>query len=211
MNKQIEELFVFLNSIKKDWETYLKQYNVKLVPRLTTSKGKPIINCIVLCILKKNEGNFVSKKTLTQEVSLYTNQISNDIQQARHLGLQYGWNIKQTKHNNEEGYILVNTTEPHPFFQDTRRLNTITDWDGLKQRYNYQCVVCGSIEGQPNLKFSHKVVKLEKGHMDPRKPMSDDNIIPMCDCCNQFYKNRAVFDNLGRIEDYNINGFVLTN
>jgi hypothetical protein len=193
MNASIEELSPLLATLKMDWEVYLKPFGVKRVIQLTTKSGEPIINSLVLCILKKNEGKF------------------NDIQQARHLGLQYGWNIKQTKVGGESGYILINTTEPHPYFQNVRRVDSITDWDGLKKRYNHQCAVCGSVEGQYNLKFTHKLVKLEKGHMDPRKSMTDDNIIPMCDCCNQFYKNYAVFDKMGRIIDFNSQGFRLTN
>lgn len=211
MNNLIKDLSPTLEILKKDWELYLKPFGVKSIPKLVNNKGTIIINGLVLCILKKNEGNFVSKKQLTVEVSKYTNNIYNDIQQARHLGLQYGWNISQSKVNGDAGYILVNTTHPHPYFQNSRRLDTITDWDGLKKRYNNQCAVCGSIEGQFNLKMSHKIVKLEKGHMDPRKPMSDDNIIPMCDCCNQYYKNYAVFDKLGRVECFNSDGFKLTN
>lgn len=210
MNNSIEELVGALDTLKKDWELYLKPFGVKSITRLTNKSGEPILNSVVLCILKKNEGKFVSKKEITSLVSSYTGKIYNDIQQARHLGLQYGWNIKQTKVNGENGYVLINTTEPHPYFQNTRRVNTITDWEGLKQMYNNQCAVCGSTEGQYNLKFIHKIVKLEKGHMDPRKSMSDDNIIPMCDCCNQFYKNFAVFDKMGRVVEYNIQGFVLT-
>lgn len=211
MNASIEELSPLLATLKMDWEVYLKPFGVKRVIQLTTKSGEPIINSLVLCILKKNEGKFISKKELTTVVSNYTNKIYNDIQQARHLGLQYGWNIKQTKVDGESGYILINTTEPHPYFQNVRRVDSITDWDGLKKRYNHQCAVCGSVEGQYNLKFTHKLVKLEKGHMDPRKSMSDDNIIPMCDCCNQFYKNYAVFDKMGRIIDFNSQGFRLTN
>ena len=210
MNASIEELSPLLATLKMDWEVYLKPFGVKRVIQLTTKSGEPIINSLVLCILKKNEGKFISKKELTTVVSNYTNKIYNDIQQARHLGLQYGWNIKQIKVDGESGYVLINTTEPHPYFQNVRRVDTITDWDGLKKRYDHQCAVCGSIDGKYNLKFTHKLVKLEKGHMDPRKPMSDDNIIPMCDCCNQFYKNFAVFDKLGRIVDFNHQGFVLT-
>lgn len=210
MNSSLETLSEVLDLLKKDWESYLKPFGVKRIIQLTSKNGEPILNSLVLCILKKNEGKFLSKKELTTTVSSYTNKIYNDIQQARHLGLQYGWNIKQTKVDGENGYVLINTTEPHPHFKNTRRVDTITDWEGLKQRYDNQCAVCGSIDGKYNLKFTHKLVKLEKGHMDPRKPMSDDNIIPMCDCCNQFYKNFAVFDKLGRIVDFNHQGFVLT-
>jgi hypothetical protein len=198
MNASIEELSPLLETLKMDWEVYLKPFGVKRVIQLTTKSGEPIIK-------------FISKKELTTVVSNYTNKIYNDIQQARHLGLQYGWNIKQTKVDGESGYVLINTTEPHPYFQNVRRVDTITDWDGLKKRYDHQCAVCGSVEGQYNLKFTHKLVKLEKGHMDPRKSMTDDNIIPMCDCCNQFYKNYAVFDKMGRIVDFNSQGFRLTN
>jgi hypothetical protein len=211
MNSSIETLTEVLILLKKDWEINLKPFGVKPLTQLISKNGKLILNSLVLCILKKNENKFLSKKELTSTVSSYTNKIHNDIQQARHLGLQYGWNIRQTKVDGEDGYVLINTTEPHPHFKNARRVDTITDWEGLKQRYNYQCAVCGSTEGQYNLKFIHKLVKLEKGHMDPRKAMTDDNIIPTCDCCNKFYKNFAVFDELGRIVEFNRQGIMLTN
>jgi hypothetical protein len=43
---------------------------------------------------------------------------------------------------------------------------------------------------------------LQKGHMDPRKPLALGNVIPQCKYCNQQYKNKAVFNERGAIIDF---------
>jgi len=53
MNASIEELSPLLATLKMDWEVYLKPFGVKRVIQLTTKSGEPIINSLVLCILKK--------------------------------------------------------------------------------------------------------------------------------------------------------------
>jgi hypothetical protein len=41
------------------------------------------------------------------------------------------------------------------------------------------------------------VTTLEKGHCDPRRPLTDDNCIPMCKLCNMVYKDNAVLNRRG--------------
>ena len=63
----------------------------------------------------------------------------------------------------------------------------------LKEKYNYTCATCGAIEGKKH-RYTKQIVALEKGHMDPSKPMSADNIIPQCKDCNKVANNDIVFD-----------------
>jgi uncharacterized protein YuzB (UPF0349 family) len=43
------------------------------------------------------------------------------------------------------------------------------------------------------------VTKLQKGHMDPDKDLTEDNCVPQCGFCNQRYKDKAVFDKRGQV------------
>jgi hypothetical protein len=43
--------------------------------------------------------------------------------------------------------------------------------------------------------------------MDPRKSLTEDNVIPQCAMCNQQYKNKAVFNDRGYVVEFNKNGF----
>ena len=70
-------------------------------------------------------------------------------------------------------------------------------WEPMKKLYGGRCACCGSVEGQRHLKNEHLVTTLEKGHCDPRRPLTDDNCIPMCKLCNMVYKDHAVLNRRG--------------
>ena len=44
------------------------------------------------------------------------------------------------------------------------------------------------------------MIRLQKGHKNPSKPLNIANIIPQCDYCNQTYKNDFIFGDDGRIK-----------
>ena len=52
------------------------------------------------------------------------------------------------------------------------------------------------------------LLSLEKGHMNPSKPMTDDNIIPQCKDCNKVAKNDLVFDQYGRVRKLTLEGIM---
>ena len=88
-------------------------------------------------------------------------------------------------------YILA-TLQPSSTFltQRTRdqAIGSAADWDQLKAAYGNRCATCG------------KEAPLEKGHMDPRKPLDiPANCIPMCGDCNGWAGASFVFNTQGRI------------
>lgn len=91
------------------------------------------------------------------------------------------------------GHVMfVSDTVPSPdlAFSLMRRRGTVAakDWAELVAAYDSRCAVCGQHSS-----------KLEKGHMDPAKPMELENIIPMCSDCNNWASSDLVFDRTGRI------------
>ncbi len=138
-----------------------------------------------------------------------------DSLQIRHLGMQYGYNILkggETFGDNKikkSYYMLVNLIKPYYGFIKDKRTEKINqeNWTQILKEYDNKCVNCGSIEGEPLRWSKNKITKLAQGHMDPRKPLTINNVIPQCSICNQQYKNKAIFNKRGFIINYNKNGF----
>ena len=129
-----------------------------------------------------------------------------DLQSLRHLGKQDGFNILQGgeifkgQKLKRGQYVFLGFERPNGFYFSKRRKESFSgEWSDMKEEYDYCCATCGAPEGKKH-KHTNKVVALEKGHMDPRKPMSEDNIIPQCSWCNQTSKDRWVYDRLGRVK-----------
>jgi len=135
--------------------------------------------------------------------------------QIRHLGLQYGFNILKGGDNynsskvKKSHFSLINLIKPYPsFFREKRRLEIdLISWKGIKRSYDDKCVNCGSKENEIMRWNNNKITVLQYGHMDPRKPLTINNIIPQCSICNQQYKNKAIFNNRGFVIDFNKKGF----
>ena len=43
------------------------------------------------------------------------------------------------------------------------------------------------------------ITKLQKGHMNPNKPLEEGNIIPQCETCNRADRNYWIYDEKGRV------------
>lgn len=71
-------------------------------------------------------------------------------------------------------------------------------WESKKAVYEYRCATCGAKEGEVSY-IDNKVVTLDKGHMDPTKKLSLENTIPQCMTCNGQYRDKAVFNEQGRV------------
>lgn len=127
--------------------------------------------------------------------------------QPRHLGMQNGFNflVQGCYHPTHERvlrcgeYCLLDLKEPHPSTVYMHRSSDLKEptFSKLKTKYGQKCAVCGSGEGDRHLKNPHAITKLEKGHCDPREPLSATNCIPMCTLCNMVYKDKAVFNRRG--------------
>ena len=161
----------------------------------------------VLIYLYNHLGIVVKKKDVERDVFTERKENPKDLQDLRHLSKQNGFNILQggQKHLGrilKKGeYVLIGFETVNKFWSFKRRDTSNLDWESLKKEYDYMCATCGAPEDKPH-RHTHKIVVLEKGHMDPRKEMSNDNIIPQCNDCQIYYKDRAVFDKLGRVRRF---------
>ena len=174
--------------MKKDFSNSpLPNLGIKL-PKKNSQKAETLL------FLYLNIGEIIKKEQAEKHVFEKLKCQPKDLQSLRHLGKQDGFNIlqggQQYKGNvlRRGEYVLVGFDHPNPFWAFSRRDETNLDWCALKNKYNHSCATCGALEGKKH-RYTKQVVVLEKGHMDPAKPMSDDNIIPQCRDCNKVAKN----------------------
>ncbi|MDP2925907.1 MAG: hypothetical protein Q8N99_06050 [Nanoarchaeota archaeon] len=201
---EIEKLY---SEIETKWKYHLKEFGV-LIPRLKNGNDYTK-DALVLVYLYKNIGKAVSKEELTKFIKQFDSNV-NDVQQARHLGQQKGWFILSGQRGDIEAkvrkikpgdYMLVTLEKFYPNFTNLRRTYEGNEdlWEQIKRSYNYRCATCGSKEGEPNLHYPSSVTKLQKGHKDPTKSLSEGNIIPQCEKCNRPDRNYFVYDDKGRV------------
>jgi len=173
--------------LRSDWKQYLEPHGVKFNFKESSDSYK------VLNLLYQHKGVWLTKSQIARLIG-YT---GSDLQTPRHLGKQSGWYVEQ---DGKGSYRLVTTKEPHPSFAVKKRLNELnsSDFAEMKKAYDNRCATCGEKEGERH-RYEHGKVVLEKGHMDPRKDMSSENIIPQCNYCNKFYGEKFVFDRCGRV------------
>ena len=200
--KSIESIYKTISEFHKK---YLKKFGVKLT-ELYDKNGNFTKNALVLVYLAYDypKTRKVSKEELTKFVrSYYPN--TNDVQQARHLGAQSGWWIVAGGRDNivlKVGlgfYQLYTLEKPYPSFTHGHRIQQTGNWKKIKAKYHFRCATCGSEEGKPHLHWLATKTILQKGHMDPNKPLAVGNIIPQCQKCNRGDRNRWVYDDKGRV------------
>ena len=203
-NSEIERAYEELKEIHKN---NLEDLGVKL-PGL--KRGHNFTkNALVLIYLYKKFNQKVSKTELTKFMKKYYPD-TNDVQQARHLAAQSGWHIlsgtrgdlKAKKLGISSGeYQLISLESHYPNFTHMRRETNVSEdaWEQLKKHYDFRCATCGSKEGEPNIHYPSSTTKLQKGHMNPDKPLTIDNIIPQCEKCNRPDRNYFEYDKKGRV------------
>lgn len=193
--------------VKKYYEEYLKSKGVQL-PNLERG-GKFTKDALVLVYLSQGYPNTrrITKDELTGFVRLYYPEV-NDVQQARHLAAQKGWYILSGTRKDLESHMLapgeykLKTLEHfYPGFTHERRAFSEGGdfFEELKKKYNYKCATCGSREGEPHRYWTNTITTLQKGHMNPTKPLEPGNIIPQCEKCNRADRNYWVYDEKGRV------------
>ena len=159
----------------------------------------------VLIYLYNHLGLVVKKKDVERDVFTERKENPKDLQDLRHLSKQNGFNILQGGQQyqgrilKKGEYVLIGFETVNGFWSFKRRDTSKLDWEPLKKEYDYMCATCGALEGKPH-RYTQKIVVLEKGHMNPREEMTNENIIPQCNDCQTYYKDRAVFDKLGRVK-----------
>lgn len=203
-DKEIRKQYALIQEYHKK---YLESHGVQL-PNLERG-GEFTKDALVLVYLSRNYPNtpVVSKDELTEFIRQYDPTV-NDVQQARHLAAQKGWYILSgTRKDNESialkaGEYKLKTLESfYPGFTHERREYHAGDdfFEDLKKQYDYRCATCGSKEGEPHRYWKTTVTVLQKGHMDPSKPLEPGNIIPQCEKCNRPDRNYWIYDEKGRV------------
>ena len=184
--------------VKKEFEKSPLPSLGVIFPPMGTQKADTLI------YLYNHLGLVVKKKDAERDVFGGRGENPKDLQPLRHLGTQEGYHVLQGGHiyqgyKLKRGtYVLVDFETVNEFWSFSRRDTTNLDFDSLKKEYDYMCATCGGLEGEPH-RYTQKIIVLEKGHMDPREEMTNENIIPQCNDCQTYYKDRAVFDKLGRV------------
>jgi hypothetical protein len=206
-NLSKERIFEIYDNVSQYHKRYLAQFGVEL-PGLRRG-GNFTKSALALVYLAKDYPNtqIISKGELTEFIRQFYPD-TTDVQQARHLGAQKGWYILSgTRGDNASAslqsgdYKLETLERPYPGFTAARREETIDAdyWEQLKAKYDYRCACCGSKEGAPHRYWKNTTTVLQKGHMDPNKPLKPGNIIPQCEKCNRPDRNYWVYDKKGRV------------
>lgn len=186
------------DSLVEDHTNNLDKHGVKLPP--LKNKNGYNLRALQLIYLRMNLGVLTSKEDITDFVRRFDKEAASD-QQPRHLWGQ-GWDVRGSGRSKDTFngkqipngfYVLASTTHPRTEFllKRMKRLGVVqaTDWASLQDAYDHRCATCG-IKAKG---------RLDKGHMDPRKPLEMGNIIPMCADCNNWALDRLIFDVRGRV------------
>ena len=198
---------------------YLALYKQHLEPKGVKPLSEDSAFGQALCCLFEHLGTAIHIDTIREYVLKKGIVVTGgaDSLQVRHLALQYGYNMLKGGDLNpatatkipRSNYLLLDLEKTHPGFKPKRRTVTVSSdaWTALKKHYDNKCVNCGSEEGKPLRWNPYKTTLLQQGHMDPRKELKADNMIPQCAICNQQYKNKAVFNERGFVVEFSKLGF----
>ena len=198
------------------YNTYLKDYGVKKL-----WKDDIVIDCddnefiaqisskeLQLIFLYKYLNCFVHKDLVSVFVGKFKQKALD--QQVRHLGSQDFWHVlnkgakvPDADINVPSGYnYLVSIEMPNPkaVASALKRMGRLAakNFAELKMAYGNKCATCGIEEGKKDAR-NEEIVILQQGHMNPRQPLTLDNIIPQCQYCNQTYKDYFMFNEYGRV------------
>lgn len=194
---KLEEIPNLYSEYLMNYNLYLKDSGVKLIKYEPTKITQSLY---AILFLLKYKGEIVTKKELTESWN-EVGEPTNDFQITRHLGLQYGYHIEKSGSKVFGWYRLISLSKPHPSYIPKRRNQEFTEneWELMKSESGNRCWSCGAKEGEAHYKDKTKIVNLEKGHCDPRLPLTIDNTFPQCNYCNAVYKNKFVFDKRGNV------------
>ena len=199
-----EALSALYNELAAEHKKHLEAKGVRL-PRFIGRDGLYNRTALALIGLYTRKGQPVTKPELRAFVGLYRDG-ADDIQNGRHLGAQSGWHILSSHRGDigtedwpKSSYGLISTSETYPGFSRRRDVELTDDeWENLKSSFGHRCSLCGSREGEPNLRAPAARTKLHKGHRDPSKPLTSGNCLPQCQECNRTLQDRFTYDDRGR-------------
>lgn len=192
--------------IEDNYNKYLKKEGVKL-PRKYSLKSYWLVALYY----------YFQKPVSSSDIYEWMIKMINDSreiakdQQIRHLRMQDGFDVRikgmsyQINHQSFKikpgEYLLYSITEPSKDFGRWKRFYNLKahNFAEIKQNYDFRCATCWHKENEIHPK-TNKMIRLQKGHKNPSKPLNIANIIPQCDYCNQTYKNDFIFGDDGRIK-----------
>ncbi len=206
-DEAIENIYAL---VKQHWEKYLKKHGVGPLPQLQR-EGNYTKAALVLVYLAWGYPNtrWVTKEELTEFVRKYHPK-TPDAQEGRHLGTQKGFYVASSQRGNglneeelknapRNAYRLMTLERPHPSWIPKRQKVEDIDFESIKKNYGYRCAACGSREGEANLRYPGEPTRLQEAHRNPHKPLTGDNIIPLCERCNRADRDKWVYDKRGRV------------
>jgi len=210
-----EELEKLYNEFKESY----KSHGIDISFPVFRRAGKITKNALVLLALYeayKTGRKWVSKSELNRLIG------DQDAQQPRHLPRGYGFHIVSSRayenltdeeksligrpppSSDDFYYALVALDRLSDAYSPNRHIGiNEVDFEKIKKAYGYRCATCGAKEGEfhhlPQYEGRREKVVLQKGHINPHKPLEAGNIIPQCQFCNRAYRNWFVFDRNGRV------------
>ena len=202
--KQIEDTY---KKLQKYHKKYLLPHGVVLPSLKRANKYTKDALALVYLAYGYPKTKVISKAELTEFMQTHFPNMT-DVQQGRMLAKQKGWYILSGRRNDNcsinipnNHYYLESLEKYYPGFTKERREELFGGdyWENLKASYNNYCACCGSKEGYFHRYNKTVIVKLEKGHMDPSKPLEPGNIIPQCSSCNRADKNKWIYNKEGRV------------
>lgn len=217
LNIPVKEIRKLHDEIVLSYDKYLKPYGVKKLWNENIPDGcsdKDFISFLdakelQLIFLYKHLNCLVHKDIVSAFVRKYIPNAALD-QQVRHLGSQYFWYVlnKGAKIPNANikvpsGYnylFSIELANPIAVAIALKRAGRLAakNFFELKLAYGNKCATCGIEEGKKDTR-NEEIVILQQGHMNPRAPLTLDNIIPQCQYCNQTYKDHFRFNEYGRV------------
>lgn len=199
-----QEYKKIIDQLKNEYETYLKQFDVKMPVRNTSA------NLFQLVCLRKYYKKQVSKDAISKAMENYFKSKFAKDQQVRHLAekgwyvLNKGEKIPDTNIYVSSGYHMLFTVENCKkdfWLNNLKRKGRLLarNFEELKAVYGNRCATCGAQENKPHFLYPDKKTTLQQAHMDPSKPLTLKNTIPQCQYCNPSYRDKYAFDDKGRV------------
>lgn len=151
---------------------------------------------------RENEGKQVSKRQYTEWMNARSHT-STDYQAIRHLPRTYGLNIFQKDGNTgtppggwQSGmdYYIGDLTQKSHRMKLAGNFYGL-DWNACCEAVGHRCEVCFWEEGTRH-PLGH-IIELEKGHRNPSAPDTSENLMIVCQRCNQIQSNKFSCDSAG--------------
>jgi hypothetical protein len=200
-----QEIIDSYNDAKKMYHLHLEGHGVRSFPQLYGRDGRMTGRGIQIAFAYHYCGKAFDKEHLAQNVRMLVPGAKGD-QQFRHYKAR-GYNIKTSGKSSDRFdrltediygelhaanskvpsgmYLLVDLIHPHPNYIESKMLTRYRGdfspsiFRNMCVDYKFCCSMCGK-----------KSSSLEEGHLDPTKPVTAENIRPLCQICNNYIQDK---------------------